>query len=94
MQQNQQPTVEQLQAELDRIKAANIAFIKKVAYLREHQKQYFKTRDHEILKLCTALEAGIDNYLKRCFDRLDQIEFEQASQAVAEKIDGVQVPNE
>lgn len=40
-------------------------FFEKVALLRETQKEYFKTRDSEVLRKSKALEAEIDKEILR-----------------------------
>lgn len=84
MNDNQTPTLEQMQAELDRIRNANISFIKLVGKMRDLQKEYFKTRDRQVMLQSKALEGRVDDYLKRCFDKLAQ-----QDQEFAEKVEVV-----
>lgn len=76
-----------LQKEIDRIKANNIKFLKKVAKMRELQKEYFKTRDHEIMRQSKAIESEVDAYLTRCFDALASIDFNDKVQVLTDKFD-------
>lgn len=59
-------TIEGCQAELKRVREANVRFIKRVAYMREMQQEYFKTRDHETLRKSKAIEKEVDDFLDRC----------------------------
>ena len=87
----QQPTVQQLQTELERIRKVNITFLKKVAKMRELQRDYFKTRDHSVLVQSKALETEVDNYLTRCLDALASIDFNEKVQILTDKFDAQQV---
>lgn len=40
-----------------------VAMLKTVALMRKLQKEYFKTRDKEVLKKAVAIESKIDNAL-------------------------------
>lgn len=40
-------------------------FFDKVSLMREAQKEYFRTRSHEVLRRSKALEAEIDQEIKR-----------------------------
>lgn len=41
------------------------AFFEKVALMREAQKEYFRTRSHEVLRKSKALESDIDREIER-----------------------------
>nr|DAH74719.1 MAG TPA: CREB-regulated transcription coactivator 2-helix, CREB binding, CREB, PROTEIN.0A [Caudoviricetes sp.] len=43
-------------------------FFEKVALMRESQKEYFRTRSHDVLRKSKALEAEIDAEIKRVRD--------------------------
>lgn len=43
-------------------------FFEKVALMRETQKEYFRTRSHDVLRKSKALEAEIDAEIKRVRD--------------------------
>lgn len=40
-------------------------FFEKVALMREAQKEYFRTRSHEVLRKSKALESDIDREIER-----------------------------
>ena len=87
--QQQFNTVEELQAELERVKEANKAFIRKVAKLRDLQKEYFKTRSHDTLRQSKALESEVDKFINRCFEKMAQqdIEFQDKVEIIKDKFD-------
>lgn len=39
-------------------------FVEKVEKMRQMQKEYFKTRDKNILIACKKLESEVDNFIK------------------------------
>lgn len=82
---------EDLKREIERIRTVNIRFIKKVAMLRNLQKAYFKTRDKEILRQSCAIETEVDNYLAKCMEAIERMQFEDVVTSVEQIIDGKRV---
>lgn len=57
--------IEKLQSEVERLKTWNKWFFGRVSYMRECQKDYFKTRSIDALHKSKALEQEVDAEIKR-----------------------------
>lgn len=65
-------TIEELQAEIRRLKEWNLRFFKRVQYMRQLQKEYFNDRDHKVLRKSKAVESEIDGIIADLQRRLDE----------------------
>lgn len=65
-------TIEELEAEVRRLNEWNLRFFKRVQFMRQLQKEYFKGRDHETLRKSKAVESEIDGIIADLQRRLDE----------------------
>lgn len=65
MEPDPQEEIEQLKAELERVKSWNRWFFGRVKFMRECQKDYFTFRTKEHLSKSKAVELEVDKEIKR-----------------------------
>lgn len=85
---------QKLQAEIERLKQWNRHFFDRVRYMRECQKEYFKTRSQDALHKSTAVEREVDGIIMKLMQGLQAREtaekIEHGKQLIMDLCDAVE----